>query len=140
MNQRWCVEQMIKPGQHVVVHSSSPSGKYAAFFEDDGEVGYFYALSASANERKVLDAVQVYVVQEIRRQPIVLRIVWSTDGRKCALALDGRFHALFDFASRTGKCRSGFPPPHDEWAADGREWDDELLNGLGPVEGASDAM
>jgi len=124
-----CVEQVIRPGKSVVVHSSSPNGRYAVFFEDDGEVGYFYALSVSEDERKVLDAVQVYTMQGPQSpQLMVLRIVWSADGLKCALELDGCFHAFFDFKLRKGKCRSGFPPPHDEWAMDGREWDDEIGN------------
>jgi len=38
-----------------------------------------------------------------------LSIVWSPDGQKCALLINGNPHAVFDFAARRGYSRAPMP-------------------------------
>jgi hypothetical protein len=43
------------------------------------------------------------------------------------LTINGRAHAVFDFAAKRGYCRTGFPPPSKRWSAEGHAWDDAAL-------------
>lgn len=112
-------EARIQPGRPVRIESRSPSAPFLAVFEDDGETGYFYALTSGTDQGPtILDAVQVYVAPQPPGGDVadtLLRLVWSPDGERCGVLLDGELQAVFDFRARIGAARSGFPPPPSGW-------------------------
>jgi len=79
------------PGDEVWLASDSPTSQYSAIFEDDGETGYFYAYERTESDGTILDAVHIYNVRNVvdREIPSVVRIIWSADGLKAALLLNG---------------------------------------------------
>ena len=114
-------------GQETVLESNSPKNSFAAFFEDEGDTGYFYALDMERDE-PILDALQIYNVSNVTDGsiPSKVQIAWSNDGLKTALIINDYVHAVFDFDSKRGYCRTGFPPITD-WSEDGHEWSDKAL-------------
>jgi hypothetical protein len=102
-------------------------------FEDDGETGYFYALDVGREHgQKIVDAMQVYTRTEDYgddgRVPILIRIVWSDDGQRSGLEIDGHLRAVFDFSNLLGCGLSGFPAPSNGWAR--KVTDEETLHQL----------
>jgi hypothetical protein len=57
---------------------------------------------------------------------VKLEILWSEDGLKSCLAINGFKHAVFDFESRKAWCRSNYPPP-DRKFTKSHKWSDEAL-------------
>ncbi|CAN5560949.1 hypothetical protein BH10ACI2_BH10ACI2_13180 [soil metagenome] len=114
-------------GEETLLESNSPHNSYAAFFEDEGETGYFYALDMELEE-PVIDALQIYNVSQVTdgNIPSTVKIAWSNDGLKTALLINEYVHAVFDFDSKRGYCRTGFPPITD-WSKNGHEWSDKAL-------------
>ena len=121
-------EQMITPGDKSYVDSTSPATSFATFFEDDGDTSYFYAVERGENGIKILDALQVYVVAVEPAEPRQLQIVWSRDGLKSALFVDGLAQAVFDFAAKRGYCRRGSPLPSSHWPDAGHQWSDAAMD------------
>ena len=130
------IEQEFLVGCDIFVASDSPSGRYSAFFEDDGETGYFYAVKLPQTEGGILDAVHVYNVANLtdRSRPSKFLIAWSADADKCALLINGYPHATFDFTAKRGYCRTNFlnfPSREiDEWLQSDHQWSDEAGNWL----------
>ena len=95
------VGEILKVGTPTFIPQDSPDSRYGAYFEDDGETGYFYAVDMLA-QQKILDAVHIYNVRGVvdRDKPSQVRIVWSEDGSKCALLINNYLHAAFDFQRR----------------------------------------
>lgn len=124
-------EQEIVVGEAVVVEGCAPEGPYVAVFEDDETTGYFYALDTSCKGNKIQDALQVYNVANVtdRAKPSMVTIGWSHDSKKVALLINGRTHAVFDFSSQRGFCRTGFPPPPKAsgWSKPGHQWSDAAI-------------
>lgn len=114
-------------GNKMFLDSSSPSNSFAVVFEDDGDTGYFYALN-TAHEPPILDALHIYTAANVSdgNIPSTVQIVWSVDGFKSALFINDYVHAVFDFESERGYCRTGFPPAND-WSKSGHEWDDDAI-------------
>jgi hypothetical protein len=85
------LEQIFQPGDDVFFASDSPAHPHSVSFEDDGETGYFYALDLSRSENIIVDAMHIYNVSNVtdRDRPSILSIVWSGDGLKCALLING---------------------------------------------------
>ena len=123
------VEETLHVGTETFVESVSPQGRYAVVFEDDGETGYYYALDPNKEGNPIVDALRIYDIKSVvdRETPSTLQIVWSADGLKSALVINGYPHAVFDFEARRGYCRSGFPPSDKRWTQYGHEWDDTAL-------------
>jgi hypothetical protein len=119
-------EEEFLVGAPTVVEGAAPEGPFVAVFEDDETTGYFYALDASVEGQSIQDALQIYNVANVtdRAKPSVVKIGWSVDSRKVVLLIDGHPHAIFDFSSRQGYCRTGFPPPTEgaAWGSEGHEW------------------
>ena len=115
-------------GEPMAVQGDSPTGKFSAVFEDDGETGYFYALDLQRAE-PIVDAVAIYSTEGVADgdRPSVLQIAWSTDGTKALLLINSFPHAVFDFEQQRGYCRTGFPPPVGEWSNAGHDWSDDAL-------------
>jgi hypothetical protein len=121
------------PGDATWYASDSPTTSYSAVFEDDGDTGYFYAYDRGASEgHAILDACHVYNVRNVvdREVPSEVSVIWTADGLKAALLLNGRPHAVLDFTARRGYCRSNWPAPKGAWRseASGRApWDEAPL-------------
>ncbi len=124
-------EQELQVGTPTVIDGAAPESSFAAVFEDDGDTGYFYALDTSASGQQIQDAVHIYNVMSVsdREEPSQVKIGWSTDSKKAVLLINGYPHAVFDFASKRGYCRSGFPPPaaEGEWSGHDHSWSDQVL-------------
>jgi hypothetical protein len=102
-------------------------------FQDDGETGYFYALDLTKSDDQIVDALHIYNVGSVtdRHLPSTLCIIWSEDGTKAALLINGYAHAVFDFSARRGFCRTNFPKfadrsPHG-WQSSDHSWSDQAV-------------
>ena len=117
------------PGDQSYVDCTSPLGTVATIFEDDGDTGYFYAVERDGADIHIKDAMQIYVTANVvdRQKPSELAIIWSADGMKSALLLNGYPHAVFDFAAQRGYCRTGFPAPSRHWPDAGHTWSDSAM-------------
>lgn len=118
-------------GQSTVVEGAAPSGHFVAVFEDDGETGYFYALDTSEKQQPIQDAVLVYNVANVTdgAKPSTVKVGWSGDNMKAVLLINGHPHAVFNFQTRQGFCRSGFPstPSNARWSTQGHAWSDSAI-------------
>jgi len=123
-------EESVQIGEKNVLDSVSPTTTYAVVFEDDGETGYFYGLDTARGEQQILDALHIYNVDSVvdKSKPSVVQAVWSQDGAKAALLINGYPHAAFDFDAKRGWCRTGFPEPRGDWSREGHEWDDTAMD------------
>jgi hypothetical protein len=130
--------QSFLPGDETWFASDAPVGSHSVVFEDDGDTGYFYAVERRGGEMKILDAVQIYAVRNVvdRETPSVLEVVWTDGGHQAALYLNAHPHAVFDFQTRRGYCRTGFPPPpRTGWSSEGHDWDEDALKPFGRAGG-----
>jgi hypothetical protein len=107
--------QTFRPGIPVTYISESTAGPFAAVFEDNGGIAFFYALDTDGAER-ILDALLIYNAHSglDREQDSALEIQWSADGWKAMLTINGAAHAIFDFAEKIGSCRTNIPGPR-QW-------------------------
>ena len=127
------VRERIQVGEDAVVISESASERWGSFFEDDGDTGYFYAMDLErGSEIQILDAVHIYNVESVvdRFTESEVAIVWSSDGCKSMLLINGYPRAAFDFSAKRGYCRTGFPNLSQiasEWQRHGHEWDDSIV-------------
>jgi hypothetical protein len=133
-------EEVFLVGTPTIIPHDSPDGHHSAFFEDDGETGYFYALDLSRTPDMILDAVHIYDVASVvdRDRPSKLKIVWSKDGSRCALLINDYPHAAFDFFARRGYCRTNFPnfrnPEDGSWMKADHSWADGAVSWIGQAE------
>jgi hypothetical protein len=120
-----------RPGNDAQVASDSPNSSFSGIFEDDGDTGYFYAYDRANAESPILDAVHIYNVKDVadRDRDSDAEILWSPDGLKAGLLINGYLHAVLNFEAKKAYCRSNFPPPGGAWAGGTREpWSDLLSN------------
>lgn len=122
-------EEIISIGEPVEIKAESLCPYYGVIFEDDGMTGYFYALDFRHKENAIMDALHIYNVEHVmdRTIPSKIQLAWSNDGQKAALLINNYPHAVFDFESRRGYCRTGFPPPSASWSKEGHAWDESAL-------------
>jgi hypothetical protein len=119
------------PGDDTWLASDSPSSRYSAVFEDNGETGYFYAYERTQPEGTILDALHIYNVVNVvdREIPSGAEIKWSPDGLKASLLLNNYPHAVIDFAARRAYCRNNFPPTTGPWSDRPRvPWSEDLMS------------
>ena len=124
-------QQSFEVGQPLVVDADSPIGRYAVVFEDDGEMGCFYAIDTDVEEgNPVQDALLVYVAADVSDagQASALEIGWSKDGLKALLLINDTPHAAFDFDKRQGWCLSAMPEAavNKAWSQGPRAWDEAV--------------
>lgn len=126
-------QQTFRPGRNVFVVNDSPVGPYSAFFDDDGEAGYFYAVDLAC-DALILDVLPVYDLRIAKGQkrPSSLSIVWAPDGQKCALLINGHPHAAFDFAAQRGYSRARTAREPEEprggtWPPSDHAWSDSAV-------------
>jgi hypothetical protein len=124
------LEEEIHVGKEAVLSSDSPAANYGVVFDDDGTVGYLYAVEFSGEQYDIIDALHIYNVSSVvdRDIPSTIQILWSDDGLKAALLINDYPHAVFDFANHEGSCRTNFPSPGPNWTRP--EWSDQLLDGF----------
>jgi hypothetical protein len=116
-------------GEPFALEAPSPSTRFTAVFEDDGETGYLYGLDRDSADQPIIDALHVYNVASVtdRSIPSRFQVVWSSDGMKVGLFINGCPHAVFDFAAERGYCRTGFPPPSAGFSSESHAWDGAAL-------------
>lgn len=119
-------EATITVGEPIAVEGPSPGSAFGVVFEDDGDTGYLYGLDFARKGNPIVDALHIYNVDQVtdRDKPSLVQLVWSSDGLKAALLINGYPHAVFDFDARRGYCRSGFPPADANWTDFDHSWDD----------------
>jgi len=131
-----------KPGSPMVIESVSPTSAFAVIFEDDGETGYLYAIDRSDDPPlsgiakapgnrtyPIVDMLHIYDAEEGTTKSLVAEVKWSRDGKKAGLWFGKDPQAIFDFESKRGTCRTGFPPLADHpkhWRAP-HDWDEACL-------------
>ena len=121
------------PGEDLFEQSHSPENSYGVVLEFDGETLYLYALDTGAQEGEmgILDALFIWQRQEEPdKLPVKLQLFWSQDWQKCALVIDGKCHAIFDFAAHGGYNVSEFPPPNNIWTRGDRKLTNEIIQQL----------
>ena len=126
-------DTQLKIGTKPVVLGPGKTPPRAVVFEDDSRAGYFYAVELGAGgERRVLDAVHIYDVGNVPEgeRQVKLRLVWSLDGNKAALEIDGFTHAVFDFAAHRGYSRQSFPGAAGRWTTYDHAWSERPLDTL----------
>jgi hypothetical protein len=123
-------EEEILVGREIVIEGPAPDGRFGTVFEDDGDTGYFYALDTLAKENQIQDALHIYNVDNVtdRTRPSVVKIGWSRDSQKAVLLINDYPHAVFDFSTCQGFCRTGFPPTRQDgaWSSKGHQWIDSV--------------
>jgi hypothetical protein len=124
------------PGRETFYASDSPTSGYSVVFEDDGRTGYAYPYDRGADPpARILDACHLYnaanVVDHDRASKV--EVIWTADGLKAALLINGRAHAVIDFAAKHTYCRTNFPAPTGPWRARARiPWNDDIMKEFGP--------
>ena len=127
------VERTITVGTKSSISAISPSNEYAVVFEDDSESAHFYALNAFRNDQKILDVINIYTVEQVSdcKTLCSVRIIWSNDGSKVMLKIDGYPHAVFDFLAKQGYGRTNYPnvprAENNSWRSDDHTWNDLVL-------------
>ena len=123
------LSETIVIGHPTTLECPSPKTNYAVIFEDDGETGYFYGLNLENKNQPVLDRLHIYNDEDVLdpNVSIKIEIIWSEDGLKSGLSINGFIHAVFDFESRKAYCRNNYPPP-DRRFTKSHEWQDEALD------------
>ena len=123
------LSEMITIGSPITLECPSPNTSYAVIFEDDGETGYFYGLDLEDKKQPVLDSLHIYNVRDILDPNVSVQvdILWSEDGLKSRLAINGFPHAVFDFEARKAYCRTNHPRP-DRRFTNSHQWSDEALD------------
>ncbi|HEX4682493.1 MAG TPA: DUF2251 domain-containing protein [Gemmatimonadaceae bacterium] len=129
--------EVLRLGAPTVIESYADKSPYGAVFEDDGKLGYFYAVDTRSGDSAVLDALCVYHITAVVNHPTPeldafhhydARIVWSADQQHVALLLDGYAHAAFDFEHKRAYCRSNFPTG-SAWSPE-HAWDQRAVDFL----------
>lgn len=129
MSSQAYLSEMITIGSPITLESPSQKTSYAVVFEDDGETGYFYGLNLENKKQPVLDSLHIYNVQDVldSNVSVQVEILWSEDGLKSRMAINGFIHAVFDFESRRAYCRNNYPRP-DRRFTNSHQWSDEALD------------
>jgi hypothetical protein len=119
--------ETITLGNPITLECPSPKTSYSVVFEDDGETGTLYGLDLE-KKQPVLDSLLIYNVKDILDENVSVQveILWSEDGLKSCLAINGFKHAVFDFESKKAYCRTGLPAP-DRRFTNSHQWSDTAL-------------
>ncbi len=131
MSLKIVAKESLRVGRPLVVDADSPIGRYATVFEDDGDVGCFYAVDTDVEDgNPVQDALLVYVAADVTDADVAstLEIGWSKDGLKALLLINDVPYAAFDFDKRQGWCLSGTPEAavNKAWSKGSRAWSEDV--------------
>ena len=124
------LQETLQVGQPAVHPCNSPVKSFSVVFEDDGDTGYLYACDQTRAENPILDALHIYDVAPVtgRDRPSTFQIAWSDDGLKAVAIINRYPHAVFDFETRRGYCRTNYPPPDPAWTSHDHAWDDAAIH------------
>lgn len=119
-------------GQEEFLGYNSPNDSvdFGVVFEDNGSTGYFYAINKDNGGMDILDALHIYNVKDVidKEKVCEAEFMWSEDGLKSALMVNGYCHAIFDFKQKAGFCRNAFPEANHKWSeVKDRKLTDELV-------------
>ncbi len=124
-------ERTFKVGDKTFIDSVAENNN-AVCFEDNSETGYFYAVNIDDGQ-KIFDALHIYDVANVidRHKPSFIKILWSEDLTKAFLSINNYYYAVFDFNTKAGYCRNGFPESKGSWTkVKERKLTDDLLEDL----------
>ncbi|MDH7459692.1 DUF2251 domain-containing protein [Chitinophagaceae bacterium 26-R-25] len=124
------LEEIFIVGHDTFFDSISPTSTFGVTFEDDLTTGYFYAVETKP-DLQILDALHVYNVVDIidKDKPCKIQIAWSENGLIASLLINDYCHAIFDFKTKAGYRRNGFPANNGEWAkVNDRVLTEDLIN------------
>ncbi len=123
------LSEMITIGQPIELDCPSPKTHFAVVFEDDGKTGSLYGLDLENEKQPVLDSLLIYNVKDILDPNVSVQvdIIWSEDGLKARLTINGFPHAVFDFESSRAFCRTNSPRPNRRFT-NSHQWSDEALD------------
>lgn len=128
-------EQPIIIGKKTTIITTSPKAVFSASFEG-AEEGGALVVHEKGQKGEHDPYFQIYRVGWIidREKPVNIKIMWSSDGLKCALLANDYPQALYDFSKRRGYCRSAWGTdnedptwPKDNWILRLPEWRDSAL-------------
>lgn len=121
------IESEFRIGRRAVIKGPAPKGSFLAVLEDDGTAGYFYALD-TAKEQPFQDGMLIYTIDSAVDKPYVARIGWSPDCTKVILTINDHPNAVFDFSTKEGCCRTGYPEKLGPgWSTGGHAWREGML-------------
>ncbi len=81
----------------IMLEVQGPDGLFAIFSEDEG-AGYFYVYKSQL--QKVLAQIRIYKgEQKLSVQESDIRVMWSADYKKCAVAVWGKIRAIIEVAN-----------------------------------------
>jgi hypothetical protein len=126
------LEETFTVGHDTFFDSVSPTSSFGVTFEDDLATGYFYAVDTKP-DLKILDALHIYNVADVldKDKPSKIQIAWSDNGLIASLLINNYCHAIFDFDTKAGYCRNGFPESNGEWVKiKERSLTDNLINDI----------
>ena len=111
------LEETFTAGHDTFFESVSPISSFGVTFEDDLTTGYFYAVDTKP-DLTILDALHVYNVADVidKDKPSKMQITWSNNGLIASLLINNYCHAIFDFGTKAGYCRNGFPECNSDWS------------------------
>jgi len=116
------------PNKPVLLTSQSPKAPFTSVFEDDGEKGYFHAVSNMAEgEPQVETVIPIYKVDDSLKGQLVT-IVWSDNGEQSALLIDDTFKAVIDFPNQQVFTQENTPYDDISWKNVKLEWSEKLAS------------
>lgn len=124
-----CAEIEFSVGKNAFLDSFSPKTQFAVVFEGNEEAAYFYGLDTSNEGSPILDALHIYNSANVtdKELPSLAQVVWSGDGYKALLLINDYPHAVFNFLTKRGYCRTNFPPSNKSWTQHDHEWSDDVM-------------
>ena len=119
-------ETMSEP-KDLLIESESPTSDYSVVFvHERGGRADFYAIKRG-KKSPVLDSMLIYRITKPWGS-YALEILWSEDGLKSALLMNGKFHAVYDFEALTGFCRTTGCQVMNYGFKTCRKWADHAMN------------
>jgi len=119
-------------GEDTFFDSIAQTSSFAVVFEDDLTTGYFYAVDIT-QDQKILDALHIYNVADVidKNKPCKIQVAWTDDYQIASLLINNYCHAIFDFKTKAGYCRNGFPECNSDWCEiKERKLTDELVENI----------
>lgn len=117
------------PG-NLELKSYSPICPCYLFLIDDGETAYLY-VGDDDEDVPIVDSLHLYNTEDLldKDQKHRFEIIWSEDGLKAALLINGYFHSAVNFDEPQCMCRNNFPPSNPEtiYGEYSHEWSDECI-------------
>jgi hypothetical protein len=92
------LKEALNVGSDIFFPCESQQKPHAVVFEDNGEIGYFYACAVGKRgASNILDAVHIYNVKDVidKDKPSEIKIGWSPNGLQAILLINDPGTAQF---------------------------------------------